>query len=74
MTDKDLIIEQTKKWIIDVVIACNFCPFAAREVKRGTVHYEVLESADDEVVVDRMYKIFQDEQILLILKNLVNPV
>jgi len=29
---------------------------------------------DDEVVVDRIYKIFPDEQILLILKNLVNPV
>jgi hypothetical protein len=35
------IIEQTRKWITDVVIACNFCPFAAREVKRNSVHYQV---------------------------------
>jgi hypothetical protein len=24
-----------------VVIGCNFCPFAAREVKQNTVHYQV---------------------------------
>lgn len=35
------IIEQTRKWITDVVIACNFCPFAAREVKRNSIHYQV---------------------------------
>lgn len=36
------IIGHTLKWIRDVVIACNFCPFAAREVKRNSVHYEVV--------------------------------
>jgi hypothetical protein len=35
------IIEQTKKWIDDVVVACNFCPFAAQVVKQKKVHYEV---------------------------------
>jgi hypothetical protein len=35
------VIEQTRKWITEVVIACNFCPFAAREVKRGSIHYQV---------------------------------
>lgn len=35
------VIEQTRKWITDVVIACNFCPFAAREVKRNSIHYQV---------------------------------
>jgi hypothetical protein len=35
------VIEQTRKWITEVVIACNFCPFAAREVKRNSVHYQV---------------------------------
>ena len=34
-------ISQTKKWITDVVIGCNFCPFAAREVKQDRVHYEI---------------------------------
>lgn len=43
--DKETIIQQTKKWIIDVVIGCNFCPFAAKEIKRDTIQYEVLTDA-----------------------------
>lgn len=35
------IIEQTKKWITDVVIGCNFCPFAAQVIKQKTVFYKV---------------------------------
>jgi uncharacterized protein len=38
-----LIIAQTKKWIIDVVVGCNFCPFALREVKRESIYFEVIE-------------------------------
>ena len=45
MTAQSLVIEQTKKWITDVVVGCNFCPFAAREIKRGSIHYEVLNDA-----------------------------
>lgn len=40
------IIAQTKKWIVDVVIGCNFCPFAAREVKAGSIHYQVDDATD----------------------------
>ena len=39
--DTTLIISQTKKWITDVVVGCNFCPFAARELKQNRVHYQV---------------------------------
>lgn len=35
------VIERTKKWITNVVIGCNFCPFAAREVKQNTIHFQV---------------------------------
>ena len=35
------IIAQTEKWITDVVIGCNFCPFAAKEVKQKTIRYQV---------------------------------
>ena len=35
------IIERTRKWIMEVVIKCNFCPFAAREVKRNSIRYTV---------------------------------
>lgn len=36
------IIERTRKWIMEVVIKCNFCPFAAREVKRDSIRYSVI--------------------------------
>lgn len=35
------IIAQTRQWIADVVVACHFCPFAARVLKEKKVHYEV---------------------------------
>ncbi len=35
------IIEQTKKWITDVVVGCNLCPFAANVIKQQTVNYQV---------------------------------
>lgn len=44
MVQAEQIISQTKKWITDVVIGCNFCPFAAREMKRNTVRFIVSES------------------------------
>ncbi len=42
-TTNEILIANTKKWIQDVVIGCNFCPFAAKEVKNGTVRYVVAE-------------------------------
>ena len=40
------IIDRTKKWIVDVVIGCNLCPFAANVVKQQTIFYKVELSAD----------------------------
>lgn len=37
---------QTKTWIKEVVIGCNFCPFASKELKLGRVHYQVVRSGD----------------------------
>jgi uncharacterized protein len=41
MITAEQVIEHTKKWIADVVIGCNFCPFAAQVVKRKTIFYKV---------------------------------
>ena len=75
MTD-ETIISHTKKWITDVVVACNFCPFAAREVKRGSIHYEVLHNAGADNCMEAALKIMQlmdedkdVETALLILPN-----
>ena len=75
-TDNETIITQTKKWITDVVVGCNFCPFAAKELKRGSIHYQVLPSATRATVLATvmtvMYQLDNDagvETTLLILPN-----
>ena len=45
MVDDQHIIEQTKNWIQKVVIGLNFCPFANREFKNNTIHYQIEHSA-----------------------------
>lgn len=76
MDQANIIIEQTKKWITDVVVGCNFCPFAGRELIKGSIHYEVLENAGTqkvlEAVVSAMLKLDNEPSIettLLILQN-----
>ncbi|GAC1431925.1 MAG: DUF1415 domain-containing protein [Chitinophagaceae bacterium] len=46
METTEQVIRQTKKWITDVVAGCNFCPFAAKELKQNTIHYQVEEAVD----------------------------
>jgi len=46
------IIEKTRKWIIDVVIGCNFCPFAASVVKQQSIFYKVEENIELDVCLD----------------------
>ncbi|WP_354027967.1 DUF1415 domain-containing protein [Chitinophaga sp. OAE865] len=35
------VISQTRNWVREIVIGCNFCPFANREVKKNSIHYQV---------------------------------
>ena len=51
MSNNEQVIAQTKKWITDVVVALNFCPFAAKEVKQNTIHYQVENSTDIKICV-----------------------
>lgn len=53
-SDTATIIAQTKKWITDVVVGCNFCPFASREMKRGSIHYEVMHAADQSSALEKL--------------------
>ena len=46
MPTSDQVIEQTRNWITQVVIGCNFCPFAAREMWKNSVHFQVEPSTD----------------------------
>ncbi len=56
MLNDNVVIEHTKSWIIDVVVGCNFCPFAAREIQKNSIYYEVL----------------RDERISVVLENLIS--
>jgi uncharacterized protein len=44
MSSTEQIIKQTHKWVMDVVIGCNFCPFAASVVKQDKIYYRTEES------------------------------
>lgn len=46
MNSTDKAIDQTRKWINDVVVGCNFCPFAARAMNRNAVVYRVIDHED----------------------------
>jgi hypothetical protein len=54
MVSSRQIIDQTKKWINDVVVGCNFCPFAARVVKQQTVHYKVETGTSLNICIDSL--------------------
>ncbi len=41
------IIQHTRQWVESVVVGCNFCPFAARELARNSIHYRVLRRDPD---------------------------
>jgi hypothetical protein len=54
MTASEQIIKDTKQWIDNVVVGCNFCPFAANVVKRQTIYYKVEESTDKAVCLEAL--------------------
>lgn len=61
------IINQTKKWINEVVIGCNLCPFAANVVKKQAVYYKIETSRDLDECLDsllnEMKRLDNDEMI-----------
>ena len=52
MEDKERVVSQTKKWINEVIIGCNFCPFAAKVVKQQSIYYQVENSAASNICLD----------------------
>lgn len=49
--NNDEIIAQTRKWIVDVVIGCNFCPFANRVIIKKAIEYSILQEGNTEKVL-----------------------
>jgi hypothetical protein len=56
LMENTLIIQQTKKWIKDVVIGLNFCPFANKEYKNDTIRYQVSNSKDMSEVMMQLFE------------------
>lgn len=51
MNSEERAIIETRTWINNVVVGCNFCPFAARELKLDTIHYKVESSIKAEEIL-----------------------
>jgi uncharacterized protein len=49
-----IIIQQTKNWLERVVIGLNFCPFAAREMKRDAIRYVVCEIKNWDLIIQML--------------------
>ena len=56
MCNSSLVIDQTKKWINDVVIGCNFCPFAAKVIRQKAVHFQVETSLITTICINALLK------------------
>lgn len=76
MVNDQQIINQTKNWIQKVVIGLNFCPFANREFKNNTIHYQIEHSAKRtdarEALLNECKRLDRDKNIattLLIFPN-----
>ncbi|RFF31735.1 DUF1415 domain-containing protein [Wenzhouxiangella sediminis] len=50
--DKQSVIQATTRWIENVVIGLNLCPFAARPWRQGRVHFRVSEASTQQQLAE----------------------
>lgn len=55
MTDA-IIIEETSNWIKQVVIGCNFCPFAAKALQQKSIYYFVVKETNVKSSLETLVK------------------
>ncbi|RTZ66691.1 MAG: DUF1415 domain-containing protein [Aquificaceae bacterium] len=70
------VVKQTKKWLEDIVIKHNFCPFAKKELLRDSIRFYVIDSSDMaealQALVDEFFYLdnhTETETTLVILPN-----
>ncbi len=61
MITENTIITETKNWIQNVVIGCNFCPFAAKEMNNNSIKYII----DTNENIDQQLEILINEATFL---------
>lgn len=54
MLTDEKVIAQTYRWIEEFIIGMNICPFARREVVRGTVRIVVVRSQSEQVALQEL--------------------
>jgi hypothetical protein len=62
MPDKippELVIQQTRAWVRDFIVAHNICPFARKELERGGIHYEIFQENRVEVALTGLIELCQ---------------
>ncbi len=62
MTDDisaEKIIQQSKTWVKDFIVAHNICPFARKEFERGSIHYEVFHKNEMAETLSRLIEMCQ---------------
>jgi hypothetical protein len=56
MRTTEKITDQTERWIKDVVVGCNFCPFAAKPLLKKSIRYIVLNDTSKQEVIETLQK------------------
>ena len=55
----EVVIQQTRAWVRDFVVAHDICPFARKELERGGIHYEVCQESKVEAVLSGLVEMCQ---------------
>ena len=75
-SNQDIMIQHSQRWLEEVVIAHNFCPFAKREFIKKSIHFDVIPHTKTEECLESLITACEQldndasiETMLLILPN-----
>ena len=51
---EELVIAQTKAWVDSFIVGKNVCPFARREIERGSVRFVVVRTRETSVALEEL--------------------
>lgn len=64
MTDSDPVIAQVEKWLQDVVVGLNLCPFARKPLHAGQIRFVVSDAAGEKCTEVLLEELLQEFQVL----------
>ncbi len=53
---ENIFIENTKKWVTNIVVGLNFCPFAGQAVLQNKVRYSVEDTGNPETILATLFE------------------